>query len=328
MSLTNLEKMNVILNEEKKALEENGKSKRTKGSKSGKTVDGFKFSVYVLKTLNHIHPDMGLSGDAGACMVNIVKINISKIMSAVNQLILRTGAKTITARDIEAAVTLMLPGELAKQSKSQATAAVAKYLQDIEDGEKGQNPKQRSTRAGLIFNITRVENLMMLESNTVRKSATAAVFLSAVIEYLISEILELAGNAARDSQRKRITPRHIKIVILNDEELRTLYQDTIIAGGVLPNINSALLPSSDRKKKARVAKPKDAAAKPKVTKPKITKAVTKPKEAKNAAKPAAKPKVAKKSVSKSEGVKKATAKKVTTNKSNKVLSTKTKKSAK
>lgn len=327
MSLSNTEKIAVILNSEEKVGGQE-KSKRSKGSKSGKTVDGFKFSVYVLKTLNSIHPDMGLSGDAGACMVNFVKINISKIMAAVNQLILRTGAKTITARDIEAAVTLMLPGELAKQAKTQASAAVAKYVQDIETGEKGQNPKQRSTRAGLIFNITRVENLMMLESNTVRKSATAAVFLSAVIEYLIAEILELAGNAARDSQRKRITPRHIKIVILNDEELRTLYQDTIIAGGVLPNINSSLLPSSDRKKKSRVAKPKETVAKPKTAKAVKPKTAVKTKAAPKAATKNAPKSVAKPVTKAKASVAKGGAKKEKAVTKNKVLSTKTKKAAK
>uniref|UniRef100_A0AAZ1X5Z7 Macro domain-containing protein n=1 Tax=Oreochromis aureus TaxID=47969 RepID=A0AAZ1X5Z7_OREAU len=58
----------------------------------------------------------------------------------------------------------------------------------------------------------------------------------------ISEILELAGNAARDNKKGRVTPRHILLAIANDEELNQLLKGvTIAAGGVLPNIHPELL---------------------------------------------------------------------------------------
>lgn len=66
---------------------------------------------------------------------------------------------------------------------------------------------------------------------------------------LLFQVLELAGNAARDNKKTRIIPRHVQLAIRNDEELSKLLGNVTIAqGGVLPNIHSVLLPKSKLKK--------------------------------------------------------------------------------
>ena len=81
-----------------------------------------------------------------------------------------------------------------------------------------------------------------------RIGAGATVYMAAVLEYLCAEILELAGNAARDNKKSRIIPRHIQLAVRNDEELNKLMGGvTIAAGGVLPNIHAVLLPKKKGK---------------------------------------------------------------------------------
>ena len=103
--------------------------------------------------------------------------------------------------------------------------------------------KSRTVRAGLQFPVGRIHRLLRKGNYARRVGAGAPVYLAAVMEYLAAEIIELAGNAARDNKKKRIIPRHLQLAIRNDEELNNLFAGVTIAqGGVLPNIHSVLLP--------------------------------------------------------------------------------------
>jgi histone H3/H4 len=64
---------------------------------------------------------------------------------------------------------------------------------------KGTKSKTRSSRAGLQFPVGRIHRLLRKGNSAERVGAGAPVYLAAVLEYLSAEILELAGNAARDN---------------------------------------------------------------------------------------------------------------------------------
>lgn len=114
----------------------------------------------------------------------------------------------------------------------------------------GKHSQSRSAKAGLTFPVGRVHRLLRKGNYAQRVGAAAPVYLAAVLEYLAAEILELAGNAARDNKKTRIIPRHLQLAIRNDEELNKLLGHVTIAqGGVLPNIHQNLLPKKSSKGK-------------------------------------------------------------------------------
>ena len=109
----------------------------------------------------------------------------------------------------------------------------------------------RSSRAGLQFPVGRIHRLLRKGNYAKRIGAGGPVYMAAVMEYLAAEILELAGNAARDNKKSRIIPRHLQLAVRNDEELNKLLAGVTIAqGGVLPNIQAVLLPKKSSKKAA------------------------------------------------------------------------------
>ncbi|KAK4381792.1 UNVERIFIED_CONTAM: Histone H2A.1 [Sesamum angustifolium] len=101
----------------------------------------------------------------------------------------------------------------------------------------------KSVKAGLQFPVGRIARFLKKGRYAQRMGIGAPIYMAAVLEYLAAEVLELAGNAARDNKKTRIIPRHVQLAIRNDEELGKLLQGvTIASGGVLPNINPVLLP--------------------------------------------------------------------------------------
>merc|ERR1712072_212798 len=110
----------------------------------------------------------------------------------------------------------------------------------------------RSAKAGLQFPVGRINRYLKQGKYATRVGAGAPVYLAAVLEHMAAEVLELAGNAARDNKKSRIIPRHITLAVRNDEELNKFLSGvTVAAGGVLPNIHSCSSRRSPRRRPSK-----------------------------------------------------------------------------
>ncbi|XP_078421434.1 histone H2B type 1-A-like [Cetorhinus maximus] len=89
------------------------------------------YSIYVYRVLTQVHPSTRISSKAMSVMNSFVVDIFERIASEASHLIHYNKRRTISAREIQSAVRLMLPGELAKHAVSEGTKAVTKYTNSV-----------------------------------------------------------------------------------------------------------------------------------------------------------------------------------------------------
>ena len=102
---------------------------------------------------------------------------------------------------------------------------------------KAHRPKQvsRSSRAGLSFPVGRIARMLKTGRYCQRVGLGAPVYLAAVLEYLVAEILEVSVMVVRQRKKARIVPRFIFMGLVEDDEFKKLFSRTVIKGsGVKP----------------------------------------------------------------------------------------------
>ena len=105
-------------------------------------------------------------------------------------------------------------------------------------GKTSKKRVSRSERRGLIFPVGRVFRYLKQGHYTERIGQNAPEYLTAVLDYLTAEIMELAGFAAKYYKKKRINPKHILLAIKTDDELNKLLSNiTVSDGGVLQELS-------------------------------------------------------------------------------------------
>ncbi|VAH32760.1 unnamed protein product [Triticum turgidum subsp. durum] len=106
-----------------KASKEGGEKRgRKKGKKSVET-----YKIYIFKVLKQVHPDIGISSKAMSIMNSFINDIFEKLAGEAAKLARYNKKPTITSREIQTSVRLVLPGELAKHAVSEGTKAVTKF---------------------------------------------------------------------------------------------------------------------------------------------------------------------------------------------------------
>ncbi|WVZ69924.1 hypothetical protein U9M48_018638 [Paspalum notatum var. saurae] len=101
---------------------EGGKKGRKKAKKSVET-----YKIYIFKVLKQVHPDIGISSKAMSIMNSFINDIFEKLAAEAAKLARYNKKPTITSREIQTSVRLVLPGELAKHAVSEGTKAVTKF---------------------------------------------------------------------------------------------------------------------------------------------------------------------------------------------------------
>jgi histone H2A len=174
---------------------------------------------------------MGISQKAMAIVNSFVGDIFNRVILEAKILMEVSKEKSFSSRTVQTATRLLLPPELAKHAVSEGTKAVT----SCSVVRTGREAISRSEKSGLHFPVGRVSRLLREKLNGIRVGSSSAVYLAAVLEYLVAQLLNLASEAATVHKRTRITPRQLMVAVRNDAELNLLLTDVILPdSGVLP----------------------------------------------------------------------------------------------
>ena len=227
----------------------NSKNRTNKSGRKwrGKSTDLVKYQTYIHKVLKQVHPDLRIQRISMYVMndmVNMIGRKLAQLAVMATTKELGNEKSTVSARDIQTAVRLAFPGELAKHAVSEGVKAVTKFNENSK--KSSSKPVTKESRAGLTFSVTRAEQFLHLYRRKVQLGAK--VYLAATLEYVSAEVLELAGNVTIFNQKRQITPRHIQLALANDEELSKFFikHGIVYDGGVVPHIHKFILKHDDK----------------------------------------------------------------------------------
>ena len=110
----------------KKGARKSSKKRATKASKRRKSRKE-SYGIYIFKVLKQVHPDVGISGKAMNIMNSFVNDAFERIAGEASKLATHNKRSTISSREVQTSVRLILPGELAKHAVSEGTKAITKY---------------------------------------------------------------------------------------------------------------------------------------------------------------------------------------------------------
>ena len=216
-----------------------------KGAAAKKKKSRF-FETYISKVLKQVADKNGITSNSKQQLNSALCIVARTISLVVTRLTEIAKKKTISDKEVANTVRVLFSGDLAENSIREGVKSVEKFSSEASKGS------SRQGKAGIIFPPSIAEKFLRnFGYSKVMVTSTAPVFLAAVLEYLVAEILILASKSATNNKRIRITIRDLQLSVGEDQELSTLFDKlniSFLGGGVVPYIHPCLITKKPRKK--------------------------------------------------------------------------------
>ena len=205
------------------------------------------FEIYISKVLKQVSENCGITLNAKQQLNSFLCFLLKYLSKIIIDLTIYGKKKTISDKEIINSLTLTVSGELLKNSIIEGEKAVENFKNNNKKGT-------RQNKADIIFPPSIVEKFLRNFGNSkIMVTSSAPVFLSAALEYITYEILDISSIYCTDNKRMRITIRDLEIIVRTDIELNNLFNKiniTFLGGGVIPFIHHSLL-----KKNKKINKP-------------------------------------------------------------------------
>ncbi len=198
-------------------------SKRAPAQLSVKRSAGT-FDRYLGKLIKVCDPDRGLSAKSVAVLDGLITDLAQRLTGEAARLALYNSRKTITVREVQAAVGLVLKGDLAKRANEEGRRACLMYSR-YSSGDSSSTAE----KAQLSFPVPRV--LSMLKTHKLRVGLTSAILATAALEYVAAELLSVVCSALKEADKRLILPRYIGMALQSDDDLSRVFPDARVITG-------------------------------------------------------------------------------------------------
>jgi len=166
-----------------------------------------------------------LTNDVVQQINSVLVIVVKKLSARAGEFAKSREARTVTAEDVQSAVKSLLPGELGRIAVNEGKFVVTEF-------------KEEGRTRAIVFPVGRVARLMRESTCVDRLAKTAPMYLSGVLAYLCSGMLEEAGYVAKSQKKHRVIVHHLYLAVESNVELHALMKQIGVCfagGGVVPS---------------------------------------------------------------------------------------------
>ncbi|XP_059315230.1 histone H2B.1-like [Lycium ferocissimum] len=211
----------------KKLPAKDGVDKKKKKAK--KSVETYK--IYIFKVLKQVHPDIGVSSKAMGIMNSFINDIFEKLAQESSRLARINKKPTITSREIQTAVRLVLPGELAKHAVSEGTKAVTKFTKEKKPAEKkpteekkpkagkklpakdGLDKKKKKAKKSVETYKIYIFKVLKQVHPDIGVSSKAMGIMNSFINDIFEKLAQESSRLARINKKPTITSREIQTAV-------------------------------------------------------------------------------------------------------------------